>query len=136
MIKRFVALFALALSFGIATASAQQPPAPAPTPVNLPTVPPDRPLDPLTRAAIDLGIGIIRAQQQRLANQAIGEVTYFHRFEMQVRTGRNVYRDVHLHQGTIINPRGGSIALGQRVEVGGEAQPDGSLNANVITIAR
>lgn len=135
MIKRFVALFALALSFTIAAASAQQTPSPGPTPVNLPTLPPDRPLDPLTKAAIDLGIGIIRAQQQRLANQAIGEVTYFKRFEMQVRTGRNVYRDVHLHQGTIINPRGESIALGRRVEVGGEAQPDGSLNANVITIA-
>jgi len=134
MITRFVALFALALSIGIGAASAQ--PAPAPTPVNLPTVPPDRPLDPLTRAAIDLGIGIFRAQQQRLANQAIGDVTYFRRFEMQVRTGRNVYRDVHLHQGTIINPRGGSIQLGQRVEVGGDAQPDGSLNANVVTIAR
>jgi hypothetical protein len=133
MIQRFVALFALALSFGIAPAFAQ--PAPAPTPVDLPTVPPDRPLDPLTKAAIDLGIGIIRAQQHRLANQAIGEVTYFKHFEMQVRTGRNVYRDIHLHQGTIINPRGDSIQLGQHVEIGGEAQPDGSLNANVITIA-
>jgi hypothetical protein len=134
MIKRFVALFALALSFGIAAASAQQTPAPAPTPVNLPTVPPDKKLDPWTKAAIDLGLDIIRAQRQKFANQAIGDVSYFRRFEMQVRTGDHVYRDVHLHQGTIINPRGESIQIGQRVEVGGDAQSDGSLNANVITI--
>jgi hypothetical protein len=134
MIKRFVALFALALSFGIAVASAQQTPAPAPTPVNLPTVPPDKKLDPWTKAAIDLGIEFIRATQWRLANQATGEVTYFRRFDMQVRSGANYYRNIHLHQGTIINPRGESIQVGQRVEVGGDAQADGSLNANVITI--
>jgi hypothetical protein len=132
MFMRFVAVLALALSFGAAAASAQ--PYPAPTPVNLPTVPPDVHVDPVTRAAIDLGIQIIRAQQWKYANQGIGDVTYFKRYELQVKTGRDTYRDVHLHQGTVINPRGASLQAGQRVEVGGDAQSDGSLNANVITI--
>jgi len=134
MFTRFVAVLALALSFGLAAASAQTYPAPAPTPVSLPTVPPDVRVDPVTRAAIDLGLQIIRAQQWKFANQAVGDVTYFKRYEMQVKTGRDVYRDVHLHQGTVINPRGASLQTGQRVEVGGDAQSDGSLNANVITI--
>jgi hypothetical protein len=136
MFTRFVAVLTLALSFGVAAASAQTYPAPAPTPVNLPTLPPDVRVDPITRAAIDLGIQIIRYQQWKMSNQAVGDVTYFKRFEMQVKTGRDSYRNVHLHQGTVINPRGVSIELGQRVEVGGDAQPDGSLSANVITIVR
>jgi len=136
MFMRFVAILTLALSLGAAAASAQTYPAPAPTPVALPTVPPDIRVDPVTRAAIDLGIQLIRYQQWKTANQAIGDVTYFKHFEMQVRTGRDTYRDVHLHQGTIINPRGASVQPGERVEVGGDAQPDGSLNANVITIVR
>ena len=136
MFTRFVAVLTLALSFGVAAASAQTYPAPAPTPVNLPTLPPDVRVDPITRAAIDLGIQIIRYQQWKMSNQAVGDVTYFKRFEMQVKTGRDSYRNVHLHQGTVINPRGVSIELGQRGEVGGDAQPDGSLSANVITIVR
>jgi len=136
MFTRFVAVLTLALSFGVAAASAQTYPAPAPTPVNLPTLPPDVRVDPITRAAIDLGIQIIRYQQWKMSNQAVGDVTYFKRFEMQVKTGRDSYRNVHLHQGTVINPRGVSIELGQRVEVGGDVQPDGSLSANVITIVR
>ncbi len=134
MFMRFVAVLSLALSCGVGAASAQPYPGPAPTPVSLPTVSPDIRVDPVTRSAIDLGIQIIRAQQWKYANQASGDVTYFRRYEMQVRTGRDSYREVHLHQGTVINPRGASLQPGQRVEVGGDAQYDGSLNANVITI--
>jgi hypothetical protein len=111
-------------------------PVPAPTPVDLPTVPPDAKLDPMTRAALQYGLDLLRAQQWRSANSAAGEVTYFKRFELQLRVGRDAYRDVHLHQGTVINPRGASLQAGQRVEVSGYAQPDGSLNADAVTIVR
>jgi hypothetical protein len=136
MLMRFGAILALALCLAIAAVPARSQPAPAPTPVDLPTVPPDAKIDPMTRAALQYGLDLLRAQQWRSANSASGEVTYFRRFEMQMRVGRDAYRDVHLHQGTVINPRGASLQAGQRVEVSGYAQSDGSLNADVITIAR
>ncbi|HTU69441.1 MAG TPA: hypothetical protein VMF11_03890 [Candidatus Baltobacteraceae bacterium] len=67
-------------------------------------------------------------------NHSRGAVTYFHRFDLQIRMPLNVYRDVHLHQGTVIDPRGASLEPGQVVDVVGHANPDGSLNADVITI--
>ena len=42
-------------------------------------------------------------------NTAHGKVTYFRRYDLQVETAPNVFRDVHLHQGTVINPRGATI---------------------------
>ncbi len=65
---------------------------------------------------------------------AIGSVTYFKRFNLQLQTAPNVYRQVYLHQGTIINPRGATIQNGQRLDVSGQPQADGSLAANEITI--
>ncbi len=141
MNKPFVAFFALALcslgSLGLSTTvSAQTAPAPAPTPVDLPSLPPNSKIDPTTQAIINAGAGIIRYQLWKLGNQSEGNVTYFKSYEMQVQTGANQYRSIHLHKGTVINPRGASIQSGQRVQVGGDAQPDGSLNANVITIVQ
>ncbi len=135
MSTRFVAVVAAALFLGGGSiAGAQQAtPAPAPTPVNLPSPAPRASLDPYARAAIDLLTGVVRQQLQG-GGATSGEVTYFKRFEMQVQTGNNAYRAIHLHQGTVINPRGASIATGQRVNVTGVAQPDGSLSANVVTI--
>lgn len=63
---------------------------------------------------------------------AHGKVTYFNRFDLQLQTAPGVYRDVHLHQGTIINPRGATIRPGMLVDVSGTPQSDGSLNANSI----
>jgi hypothetical protein len=83
---------------------------------------------------IDLVTGIIKTQTLNARNAASGNVSYFKRFDMQVETSPNAYRAVHLHQGTVINPRGASIERGQRVAVSGIAQPDGSLDANVVTI--
>lgn len=136
MIKRFVVLAAAALCLGNATvARADQPaPSPTPTPVNLPTLPPSITVNPYAKAAIDLITGVVRSQITNNANSANGQVTYFKRFEMQVRTGTNQYRTVHLHQGTFINPTGQSLQVGQQVSVGGNGQPDGSLDANSITI--
>jgi hypothetical protein len=67
-------------------------------------------------------------------NHVRGAVTYFRRFDLQVRLPLNVYKDVHLHQGTVINPRGATIADGQVVDVHGHAQADGSIDADDITI--
>jgi hypothetical protein len=69
-------------------------------------------------------------------NHSRGTVTYFKRFDLQIRMPLNTYRDVHLHQGTVINPRGASLEDGQVLDVVGRANPDGSLNADTITIIR
>jgi hypothetical protein len=58
------------------------------------------------KAAIDTAGALYRAEELRRKNVAIGEVTYFKRFELQVRTSPDHYRNVHLHQGTEIQPRG------------------------------
>jgi len=134
MFKRFVAAFGLALCTGLAVAKADPQPAPPPAPVVVPTLPPDGKLNPWERTAIDAVMGTVRATEWKLANQSRGQVTYFKRFDMQVQLAPDRYRAIHLHQGTVINPRGATPQIGQRVEVGGTAQSDGSLNANVITI--
>jgi len=67
-------------------------------------------------------------------NHVRGTVTFFRRFDLQVRLPLNVYKNIHLHQGTVINPRGESIVPDQLVDVQGQVQPDGSINANQITI--
>jgi opacity protein-like surface antigen len=67
-------------------------------------------------------------------NHSRGTVTYFKRFDLQIRMPLSTYRDIHLHQGTVINPRGASIEDGQVLDVLGHANPDGSLNADTITI--
>lgn len=67
-------------------------------------------------------------------NHARGTVTYFRRFDLQLQLPLNQYKLVHLHQGTIINPRGTSLASGQVVDVRGRAQSDGSIAADEITL--
>jgi hypothetical protein len=53
---------------------------------------------------------------------------------MQVRMQLNRYREIHLHKGTVINPRGWTIQPGQTVDVRGRANSDGSLNADMIVV--
>jgi hypothetical protein len=65
---------------------------------------------------------------------ARGKVTYFKRFDLQLQTAPGVYRQVRLHQGTVINPRGADIRPGQTLDVAGDAQSDGTLDANTITV--
>jgi hypothetical protein len=79
-------------------------------------------------------IQAIGDQRRRSANGSSGTVTYFRRFDLQVRTAPNQYRTIRLHQGTVINPRGASLAPGQAVDVAGQAEPDGSLDAATVTI--
>ena len=140
MNTRFVALAAAVLST-LAFASAGGPavaagpaPAPTPTPVSLPSLPPPANLDPYAKAALDILTGVVRQQVTNFQNSSSGDVTYFKRFEMQIGTGRDQYRSIHLHQGTEIDPIGRSIVVGQRVDVTGVTNADGSINANRIVI--
>jgi hypothetical protein len=137
MHPRFVAFAALSLLLGAASVAgpaAAQTPAPTPTPINLPTLPPDSKIAPYVQMGIDLLKGVINQQVQANANQVSGRVQSFRPFELSVQTGRNSYRQVHLHRGTVINPTGESLEAGQHVSVVGIAQQDGSLNADTITI--
>ncbi len=136
---RFVALAATVLCVGIGasgSASAGPQPAPTPTPVNLPSLPPVTGVDPYTKAAIDIITGVVKQQITNYQNSSSGQVSYFKRFEMQISTGNNQYRSIHLHQGTEIDPIGKSIQVGQRVDVSGVTNSDGSINANKIVIVQ
>ncbi len=95
------------------------------------TIPPDVQNNPIVQSVIN-AVGNILLQTTN-GNSAHGKVTYFRRFELQLQTAPNVYRDVHLHQGTVINPRGTTIVPGMTVDVSGSAQSDHSLNADTIT---
>ena len=110
-------------------ASAQTAPA---TPVALPTVPPT--VNPIVQSVIDALAQRVKADYGWEPNRARGVVTYFRRYDMQIRFANGTYRNVHLHQGTVINPRGASIEVGNRVDIQGQMNGDGSLNANVVTL--
>ena len=102
------------------------------TPSPMPTVPP--------------GVGtVVQNILQSLSGNALapygvdpnhvrGTVTFFKRFDLQVRMPLNVYKDIHLHQGTIIDPRGASLEPGQVIDVRGHGNSDGTLDADAITI--
>ncbi|MBV9973606.1 MAG: hypothetical protein JO135_09765 [Candidatus Eremiobacteraeota bacterium] len=131
MKSRFLAAAAAVLfSLGGAALASAQTATPAPS--ALPTIPPG--MNPILQAAINALASRVKADFGWEPNRARGVVTYFRRFDMQVRFANGTYRDVHLHQGTIINPRGATIEAGSRVDVKGQMNADGSLNANVITL--
>jgi uncharacterized protein (DUF1684 family) len=95
----------------------------------IPSVPPDVQNNPIVQSILQAVGGILQTTN---GNTAHGKVTYFRRFELQVETAPNVYRQVHLHQGTIINPRGTTLTPGMIVDVSGATQGDRSLNADAI----
>ncbi len=137
MNTRFVAVATAVLFLGPAAASEAQPaPTPVPTAssVGTPSLPAG--IDPYARAAIDILGGVVRDKIAGIGNSNVGQITYFKRFEMQISTGANAYRSIHLHPGTVIDPRGESLAVGERINVSGRQQPDGSLDADTITIYR
>jgi len=127
MLPRFVAVVALVLcSCGAALAD-----------------PPSAPTQSITTEisnAILQAVGsagdLVNRELLRVQNSAHGEVTYFKRFDLQVRTGTNAYRNVRLHQGTVIDPRGTTLVPGHSVTIYGVPQSDGTLNANQITVDR
>jgi hypothetical protein len=100
-------------------------------PTALPSIPPQIQNNPLVQSVMN-AVGNLLLQTTN-GNTAHGKVTYFRRYDMQVETAPNVFRDVHLHQGTVINPRGATIAPGMTVDVSGTASSDHSLNADTIT---
>jgi uncharacterized protein (DUF1684 family) len=97
---------------------------------NIPAVPPDVQNNPIVQSVLQAVGGLIQTTN---GNTAHGKVTYFRRFDLQIETAPNVYRQVHLHQGTIINPRGTTLKPGMTVDITGAAQSDHSLNADAIT---
>jgi hypothetical protein len=127
MKPRPVALVAAILSIGMSTAAFADP---SPAPHGL-QIPPSVLNNPYVQSVINALGGVLQSTN---GNAAFGKVTYFKRFELQVQTAPSVFREVHLHQGTIINPRGASLTPGMTVSVNGKAQSDGSLNADQIDI--
>ena len=101
-----------------------------PSPLPVPNVPADVLHNPIVQSVLNALGGLMQTTNGPTAS---GRVKYFRRFELQVETAPNVYRDVHLHQGTVINPRGTTLAPGMTVTVSGSPQHDGSLNADTIT---
>ena len=137
MKPRVVALVLCVLFGAGAPALAQQTPSPSPSPspahgVPSIAIPPN---------AVNVVTGIV----QRLAGDATaglgidpnhvrGSVMFFRRYDLQLRMPLDRYENVHLHQGTIINPRGASLSQGQVVDVQGRANSGGSIEADAITI--
>lgn len=115
-------------------AGAQSAPSAAPTPIPVPTLPPQTHPDPWVQMGVDVLRNVYQHNVEQRANSASGTVSYFRRFDMQVQTGQGAYRTVHLHQGTVINPRGATPNAGTRVRVTGRAQADGSIEADQIDL--
>jgi hypothetical protein len=135
MRSSFIATSALVLALGATTlAGAQSSPAPAPTPIAVPTLPPNTPNAGIIQTIIGVGAQILQRQAVNTRNNARGTVSYFKRFDMQVQCGTNCYRTVKLRQGTVINPRGATPGIGSTVDVNGRTDPDGTLQADNITI--
>ena len=128
-----IATSALVLALGAAPFAAAQAD-PTPAPIAVPTLPPNTPNSQIIQTVIGIGQQILQRQQVNARNNARGTVSYFKRFDMQVQCGTNCYRNVHLHQGTVINPRGATPGVGTRVNVNGNGQSDGTLEASTITI--
>jgi len=137
---RFVGGSLIVLGLGTALlsrAGAQAAPAPTPSPIVVPTLPPtDATTQAIIRAASGVLGDIITRNRLNAANTTRGTVSYFRRFDMQVQTGTNSYRSVRLHPGTVINPRGATPGTGTTVDVSGRGEPDGSLDADTITVMR
>lgn len=148
MKTRFVTTLAATLftvgAAGVALTGAAQTPAPAvaatPTPAAtrspgpLPTIPSNT--GQLVKDAIDALAGIVRAPLGWDENRAVGAVTYYRGYNLQIKLQLGKYRDIHLHRGTVINPRGATMREGQMVDVRGHGQSDGSLNADYITVSQ
>lgn len=134
MTTRFVAavaavLFACAMPAYAQTVTPTATPAPTPAPNPVPSVPSN-----LGQDAVNALSNIVRGVFGWSDSESIGQVTYFRGYEMQLRMQLDRYREIHLHKGTVINPRGYTIKPGDTVDVRGRANSDGSLNADMIVV--
>ena len=66
--------------------------------------------------------------------QARGIVASYNWYDLQLQSGNGRDAYVHLHQGTIINPRGTTLRSGMPVRVIGYVDGSGTLQANEIDI--
>lgn len=132
MNPRFLALAAAAWLAAGAPAIADPTPAPSASQIlpSIPGLPGGLQNSPIVQSILNSIGGLVQTTN---GNAAHGKVTYFRRFDLQLETAPNVYRQVHLHQGTEINPRGTTLAPGMVIDVSGTPQSDHSLNADVIT---
>ena len=137
MNTRFVSgLAALVFAFGcgaLAVASPDQnaaaTPAPTAAPLPVPTLPGG-----IVNDAINALGGLVKAAYGWNDTESLGVVTYYRGYDMQLKMQLNRYRAIHLHRGTVINPRGYSIKDGDTVDVRGRPQSDGSLDADMIVV--
>ena len=118
-------VFALAIALLVASSSGA-----LADPVSLPSIPPEVQNNPIVQSVLN---AVGNLMQTTNGNTAHGKVTFFRHFDLQLETAPNVYRDVHLHPGTVINPRGTTLTPGMNVDVSGSVQSDHSLNADTIT---
>jgi hypothetical protein len=122
MISRVVVrVVAVLLAAGALPASAQ----------SLPSLPA---LPPAVQQIIQSLAGQAAAPYNVDPNEVRGVVTYFKRFDLQLRLPLNRYRDVKLHQGTIIDPRGTNLNDGDVVDVKCHPNADGTMEADVINL--
>jgi hypothetical protein len=145
MIRRVLLVTALVALTGVPSFAD---PAPAPSPaatsapaVPIPSLPQSIQNNPYGQAVEQAVEGYLKRQRDLARNGAHGRLTYYKGFEAQVYTDPIPflpahYRAIHLHRGTVINPRGITLQPGMIVDVSGQPQPDGSLNADLINVVQ
>src|SRR5579883_2813647 len=137
MKSRFVAVFGAVLFLlganGLAWAQQAPTPPPAPAPTAAPNPVPSVPSG-LEQDAINALGNIVKGAFGWNDTESIGTVTYYRGYDLQLRMQLNRYRSIHLHRGTVINPRGWTLAPGQTVDVRGRPESDGSLDADMIVV--
>lgn len=104
-------------------------PAPTAAPLPVPTLPGG-----IVNDAINALGGLVKAAYGWNDTESLGIVTYYRGYDMQLKMQLDRYRSIHLHRGTVINPRGYSIKSGDTVDVRGRPQADGSLDADMIVV--
>lgn len=123
----------VALAVAVLLLGATPSPSPSPAPIAAPSIPAGA-VNGIVNTIIQKVTGDIISPLGVDPNHIRGQVTYFRRFDMQIAMPMQTYKQIHLHQGTVINPRGATIQNGETVDVQGTANSDGSVNANEITI--
>lgn len=132
MTTRFVAAIAavlLMLSGGSFALAQQQAVAATPAPTPVPSIPSN-----IGQDAVNALGNIVRGVFGWSDTESIGTVTFYRGYEMQMKMQLDRYREIHLHRGTVINPRGFTIKPGDTVDVKGRPNSDGSLNADMIVV--